>query len=176
MKPQLIDAKHRSSTFATRIQKLRLLQPNYPFPPDRIPFFYGWMIVAAATVGILMSIPGQTMGVSVFTDHLLEATGLSRLSLSNAYLIGTLTSGLLLPFGGMLLESTGGKADGGAFFCMAGTDAGVFEWMRSHLQPPRSPDSNSFFDYCSSPAHGRLYQPPIQRPGHVDPHQSQHPW
>ena len=56
-----------------------------------------------------MSIPGQTAGVSVFTDHLLVATGLSRLTLSNAYLVGTLTSGLLLPFGGLLLDRLGAR-------------------------------------------------------------------
>jgi len=56
-----------------------------------------------------MSIPGQTAGVSVFTDPLLAATGLSRLSLSNAYLIGTLTSGFLLPFGGDLIDRFGAR-------------------------------------------------------------------
>lgn len=109
MKPPLIDAKHRSSAFATRVQKSRLLQPNYPFQPDRIPFFYGWVIVGVTTLGILMSIPGQTMGVSVFTDPLLRATGLSRLALSNAYLVGTLISGSLLPFGGVLLDQLGAR-------------------------------------------------------------------
>ncbi|NET31262.1 MAG: MFS transporter [Cyanothece sp. SIO1E1] len=56
-----------------------------------------------------MSIPGQTMGVSVFTEPLLAATGLSRLELSNAYLVGTLASGLLLPWGGVLLDRFGGR-------------------------------------------------------------------
>ncbi|NOY90789.1 MAG: MFS transporter [Deltaproteobacteria bacterium] len=56
-----------------------------------------------------MSIPGQTMGVSVFTDALIEHTGLSRLGLANAYLAGTLTSGLLLPFGGTLLDRWGAR-------------------------------------------------------------------
>lgn len=56
-----------------------------------------------------MSIPGQTAGVSVFTDHLIAATGLSRLALSNAYLIGTLTSGLLLPFGGVFIDRFGAR-------------------------------------------------------------------
>lgn len=56
-----------------------------------------------------MSIPGQTAGVSIFTDHLLAATGLSRLALSNAYLIGTLTSGLLLPLGGVFIDRVGAR-------------------------------------------------------------------
>ena len=61
-----------------------LLPADVPFAPRRVPFFYGWVVVAAATSGVLFSIPGQTMGVSVFTDSLLEATGLGRLALSNA--------------------------------------------------------------------------------------------
>ncbi|MEO0374351.1 MAG: hypothetical protein AAF329_06895, partial [Cyanobacteria bacterium P01_A01_bin.17] len=108
MKPQLTDAQ-RSSALAVQVSKLKLFSPTYPFQPQRWPFFYGWVIVAVTTIGILMSIPGQTMGVSVFTDHLLEATGLSRLALSNAYLVGTLTSGLLLPFGGILLDRLGAR-------------------------------------------------------------------
>ncbi|MEM9070757.1 MAG: MFS transporter [Myxococcota bacterium] len=74
--------------------------------------FYGWVIVVVSTVGVVMSIPGQTMGVSVFTDSLLEATGLSRLSVSNAYLAGTLLSGLTLPWGGTLLDRWGARATG----------------------------------------------------------------
>ncbi|MEL6605600.1 MAG: MFS transporter [Cyanobacteria bacterium J06614_10] len=86
-----------------------LFQPNFPFAPAKLPIFYGWVIVVASVLGVLTSIPGQTIGVSVFTDHLIAATGLSRLQLSNAYLIGTLTSGCLLPFGGKLLDRLGAR-------------------------------------------------------------------
>ncbi|WP_239113061.1 MFS transporter [Halomicronema sp. CCY15110] len=92
-----------------RLNHTRWLTPDFPFAPKRMPVFYGWVILGAATVGILMSIPGQTAGVSVFTDYLLAATGLSRLALSNAYLIGTLTSGLLLPFGGVFIDRFGAR-------------------------------------------------------------------
>lgn len=83
------------------------MRDDFPFRPARVPFFYGWVILGASTLGIVMSVPGQTMGVSVFTDHLLAATGLSRLELSNAYLLGTITSGLLLPMGGTLVDRWG---------------------------------------------------------------------
>jgi len=89
---------------------VKLLHPDTPFAPRRAPFFYGWVVLAASTLGVLMSIPGQTMGVSVFTDSLLGATGLSRLALSNAYLAGTVTSGLLLPRGGRLLDRFGARS------------------------------------------------------------------
>lgn len=83
--------------------------PEFPFRPASTPFFYGWVVVGVATLGIIMSIPGQTMGVSVFTDPLIEVTGLSRLELANAYLGGTITSALLLPFGGSLLDRWGAR-------------------------------------------------------------------
>ena len=86
--------------------------------PSRWPFFYGWVIVAVSTLGILASIPGQTMGVSVFTDALLEATGLSRLTVSNAYLVGTVLSGLSLPLAGTLLDRFGVRPTG--IFACAG--------------------------------------------------------
>lgn len=85
------------------------MQPDFPFRPRRVSVFYGWVILVVTTIGVIMSIPGQTAGVSVFTDHLLAATGLSRLALSNAYLIGTLTSGLLLPFGGVFIDRFGAR-------------------------------------------------------------------
>lgn len=91
------------------LKQARFLQPGYPFQPDRVAVFYGWVILVATTLGVLMSIPGQTAGVSVFTDPLLAATGLSRLALSNAYLVGTLTSGLLLPLGGVLIDRFGAR-------------------------------------------------------------------
>lgn len=86
-----------------------LFRPNFPFSPAKFPFFYGWAILIASVLGVLTSIPGQTIGVSVFTDHLIAATGLSRLELANAYLVGTLTSGCLLPFGGKLLDRLGAR-------------------------------------------------------------------
>lgn len=90
------------------------LSPRRPFDPARWPFFYGWVVLAVGTVGIVASVPGQTTGISVFTDPLLEATGLTRLQLTNAYLFGTLASGVLLPFGGRLLDAVGARVMGPA--------------------------------------------------------------
>jgi len=88
------------------------LAPHFPFSPARLPFFYGWVIVGVATLGIVMSVPGQTMGVSVFTDHLIQVTGLSRLELANTYLVGTLASSLFLPRGGIFLDRHGARTTG----------------------------------------------------------------
>ena len=82
---------------------------NSPFSPQRLPFFYGWVILAAGTVGILMSIPGQTMGVSVFTENLLEDLSINRSNLSLAYLVGTLGSALLITRAGKLYDRYGAR-------------------------------------------------------------------
>ena len=86
--------------------------PDAPFAPRQLPFFYGWVVLVVATLGILASIPGQTMGVSVFTDSILEATGLSRLQVSNAYLVGTILSGLSLPWAGVRMDRLGARVSG----------------------------------------------------------------
>lgn len=80
---------------------------NVPFAPARWPFFYGWTIVAVSTLSIVGSVPGQTFGVSVFTDYIIAALGVSRNQLSVAYMIGTITSGLILPYAGKLLDKIG---------------------------------------------------------------------
>ncbi len=82
---------------------------SIPFSPKKLPFFYGWVIVAAASIGVLMSVPGQTLGVSVFTDPLIEILGLSRLELSAAYMFGTILSSLVLPYTGRLYDSLGAR-------------------------------------------------------------------
>ena len=80
---------------------------NVPFAPAKWPFFYGWTIVAVSTLSIIGSIPGQTFGVSGFTDYIIEALGISRNQLSVSYMIGTIISGCILPFAGKLLDRIG---------------------------------------------------------------------
>ena len=82
---------------------------NIPFAPVKVPVFYGWIILAAGTIGIMMSIPGQTMGVSVFTENLLEDLEINRNNLSLAYLIGTLGSALLITRAGKFYDRYGAR-------------------------------------------------------------------
>ena len=91
---------------------MRRLYRKLQIRPARCPFFYGWVILACGTLGMLMSIPGQTMGVSVFTDPLLEALGLGRVQLSLAYLVGTVASALLLTHVGRLYDRYGARTVG----------------------------------------------------------------
>ena len=80
---------------------------DIPFSPARLSFFYGWAIIPLGALGIIMSVPGQTMGVSVFTDHLIKALDLTRVQLSAAYMGGTVTSALLLTFAGYAYDRYG---------------------------------------------------------------------
>lgn len=90
-------------------KKNKICWQEIPFAPRRFPFFYGWVIVATATCGIISSIPGQTMGVGVFADSLIDALGLTREQLSRCYMFGTIASGLMLPFAGRVLDKLGAR-------------------------------------------------------------------
>ncbi|MEM0966565.1 MAG: MFS transporter [Verrucomicrobiota bacterium] len=91
---------------------MTLFRPDRPFQPKKVRFYYGWVIAAAGTVGVICSIPGQTMGVSVFTDSLIENLGISRTWISFAYLIGTICSGFLVVPVGWLLDASGFRSGG----------------------------------------------------------------
>jgi MFS transporter, OFA family, oxalate/formate antiporter len=82
---------------------------NFPFKPEKIPFFYGWIILIASTVGVLASAPGQTMGVSTFTDYLIEHIHISRNQISSAYMIGTIGSSFLLTWAGKQYDNHGAR-------------------------------------------------------------------
>lgn len=83
---------------------------DIPFAPSRLPVFYGWVMVLGSVMAVMASIPGQTVGVGVFTDHLIGAWDLSRVQLSTAYLFGTLISGFLLPTAGRVMDRIGTRA------------------------------------------------------------------
>ena len=92
-------------TFAPVLRPSRFV--NVPFAAARWPFFYGWMIMGWGTLGVLMSMPGQTIGVSVFTEPLLDVLQLTRDQLSLAYMAGTIGSSFLLPWAGSLYDRWG---------------------------------------------------------------------
>lgn len=77
--------------------------------PAKSPFFYGYIILAVGTLGIYCSIPGQTIGVSLFTDPVKDALGLSRNQFSNAYMIGTIGSSLVIGRAGVWFDRYGAR-------------------------------------------------------------------
>jgi OFA family oxalate/formate antiporter-like MFS transporter len=90
----------------------RFFHPRFPIKPAAFPFFYGWIILIVSSIGVIASIPGQTMGFSVFTQILSEELGLTASVLSTCYLIGTVGSGLLLPRVGRLFDRIGARVMG----------------------------------------------------------------
>ncbi len=77
--------------------------------PNKFPFFYGYILLFIGSLGILASIPGQTVGVSIFTDPVKDALGLSRNQFSNAYMIGTLLSAFFVTKAGVLFDLYGAR-------------------------------------------------------------------
>jgi len=69
--------------------------------------YYGWVIVAVATLGVFLSGPGQTYSVSTFIDPLIEEFGWSRSAVSGMYSAGTMTAGLLMTVVGRLVDHKG---------------------------------------------------------------------
>lgn len=99
----------------------------FPIDPAQSPIFYGYIILLIGSVGVFCSIPGQTIGVSVFTDPVKDALGLSRNQFSNAYLIGTIASALLIGKAGVWFDKYGARTV--AFF--AATTLGMALFLSS---------------------------------------------
>ncbi|WP_111707584.1 MFS transporter [Lutibacter citreus] len=77
--------------------------------PSKFPFYYGYVLMIVGTIGIWASIPGQTVGVSVFTDPVKDALGLTRNQFSNAYMIGTFLSSFLVVRAGVWFDRFGAR-------------------------------------------------------------------
>lgn len=90
------------------------------------PIYYGWFVVAAGTLGMMMTNPGQTNGVAVFLDHIIAELGLSRSAVSTLYLAGTLLGSLALPFAGRFIDRRGPRT---AVILFASAFALACVWM-----------------------------------------------
>ena len=88
-----------------------------PFNPAKWPFFYGWVILFWGIIGILLSVPGQTTGVSAFIEPLIKDLGISRMNISIAYGIGTFSSSFLITPAGKLFDRIGARWMG-PFSCL----------------------------------------------------------
>lgn len=71
------------------------------------PVYYGWVVLLAATFGMFMTTPGQTLGVSIFLDRIIADLGLPRASVSLMYTVGTLVGSFSLPFIGRFIDRRG---------------------------------------------------------------------
>ena len=112
---------------------------DIPQNPSKWPFFYGWVIVFCSSVGVIASIPGQTIGVGVFVDFLVDVIKLSADNLSLAYLIGTLASSMTMPFAGRLLDRWGARSMGVISSIGLGRPLAVLQSAISFLHRAMSP-------------------------------------
>jgi MFS family permease len=72
------------------------------------------------TIGLIMTVPGQTIGVSVFTGSIVHMLGITQSDLSLAYLIGTAGSALLLSTAGRLYDRLGARLLGACSAALLG--------------------------------------------------------
>lgn len=82
---------------------------NLPHWLQKKNVYYGYVVLVVGTLGVISSIPGQTMGISVFTNSLLEALDITRTELSLCYFVGTVTSAFMLGKAGRLLDHWGAR-------------------------------------------------------------------
>lgn len=77
--------------------------------------FYGWWIVGLASLVGVLTGPGQSIGVSVFRQHLSDGLHLSDSAIATAYLVGTLLSSTLQPRIGRWVDLVGVRRASTAF-------------------------------------------------------------
>lgn len=86
-------------------------QPLSPALTSRVirrsPIYYGWVIALAATLGMVMTSPGQTYAVSIFLEHFIVDLGISRSLVSTLYTLGTLVGSFALPLIGRQIDARG---------------------------------------------------------------------
>ena len=91
--------------------------------------FYGWWVVAFCAIAQRLTVPGQTLGISVFIDPIMGSLDLTRSEVSTAYMIGTLVSAATMPRVGSLVDRFGSRASmaliGGVFGVVLAGAAGI---------------------------------------------------
>ena len=104
--------------------------PAAPVKHSRVvsgsPVYYGWVILLVGTFGMFMTTPGQTLGVSIFLDRIIQDLGLSRALVSLMYTIGTLLGSFSLPFIGRFVDMHGPRL---AVVIISGLFALACVWM-----------------------------------------------
>ncbi len=72
-------------------------------------FYYGWVVLGVAALGMVGTLPGRTQGLGLITEPLLTDLGISRITYAQINLVATLV-GSLFCFGvGRLIDSRGSR-------------------------------------------------------------------
>ncbi len=75
----------------------------------RSPIFYGWIVWAVATLGLVASAPGQSFTISLFIDHFITDFNMDRTTVSGLYGLGTFTASLALTWVGRNIDKHGNR-------------------------------------------------------------------
>ena len=86
-----------------------IFRDDFPFVPEKWPFFYGYFIVFCSVIGVTLSAPGQTIGVLAFTDFLIRNLGITRFQISLAYTIATIIGSLIINRTGKTIDRIGSR-------------------------------------------------------------------
>lgn len=78
------------------------------FPGSGKPF-YGWAVVAVATLATFLSGPGQSFVFSIFVDPIIADTGLSRVHVSTLYALGTAVSAAMVVVVARMVDRFGAR-------------------------------------------------------------------
>ena len=71
------------------------------------PVYYGWIILAVGSLGVIMTSPGQTYAISIFIEHFIADLGVSRSLISTLYTAATLSASLALMAVGRQVDRRG---------------------------------------------------------------------
>jgi len=93
------------------------------------PIHPGWFVLAASMLGVFMTLPGQTIGVSVFVDYLGADLGLPRAQVLLLYSFGTLIGILPAPYTGRLIDRFGPRNVIGFIAVSLGAACAVMAWV-----------------------------------------------
>jgi MFS transporter, OFA family, oxalate/formate antiporter len=85
------------------------MEDHRPSFVHRWPVFYGWIIMMAGSLGLVMTSPGQTYTVSIFIEHFIQDLSINRTIVSALYTGGTIAGSLTLPFWGRLVDRRGSR-------------------------------------------------------------------
>lgn len=72
-------------------------------------FFYGWLVLFAAAIGMFATGPGQSYSFSVFVDPIAADLRIGATEVASAYGLATLFAAFALPFVGRLVDLYGAR-------------------------------------------------------------------
>ncbi|MDE6576360.1 MAG: hypothetical protein K2L24_03115, partial [Opitutales bacterium] len=87
----------------------KLFAPRYPFDPQAIPGYYGWVIFVISLAERLISVPGHNVGIAPFTEPILQHLAITRTDFSQILGIAIFLSTFPLPTFGRVFDQIGAR-------------------------------------------------------------------